>query len=394
MRTDWEVLRSDIRRRIQDRLDLSRDVRDEEVLELIDEEILRSSRERYLLLDEKIRMQKELFNAIRRLDILQELIEDPQITEIMVNGPGHIFVERTGRLFRWEKQFASRQQLEDVAQQIVSFCNRSISKASPIADARLADGSRVNIVLDPVALNGPVVTIRRFPEEPVRMRQLLEWGSVTEDAAAFLREAVETGYNIFVSGGTGSGKTTFLNALSEFIPKNDRVITIEDNAELKLDRVENLVTLEARNANLEGEREISIRDLIKTALRMRPDRIVVGEVRGAEAIDMLQAMNTGHDGSLSTGHANSPADMLNRLETMVLMGMDIPLAAVRRQIASGVDLIVHLGRLRDGSRKVLQIAETDGIEEGEIRLKTLFQYEGEGVVNGRRIHAVQDISLQ
>lgn len=262
-------------------------------------------------------------------------------------------------------------------QQIVSFCNRSVSKANPIADARLADGSRVNIVLDPVALNGPVVTIRRFPKEPVRMRQLLEWGSISAEAAAFLQQVVKAGYNIFVSGGTGSGKTTVLNALSEYIPSDERIITIEDNAELQLDRVANLVTLEARNANLEGEREITIRDLIKTSLRMRPDRIIVGEIRGAEAIDMLQAMNTGHDGSLSTGHANSPGDMLSRLETMVLMGMDLPLTAVRRQIASGVDLIVHLGRLRDGSRKVLEIVELDGMEQGEIRLRPLFTFEEE-----------------
>lgn len=387
IKAEWEELRGRLRRRVQDRLDLSRELQDREVLELIDEEILRCSREHYLFLHEKLRMQKELFNAMRRLDILQELIEDPEITEIMVNGPEHIFVEKKGRLSRLDRQFSSRAQLEDVVQQIVSFCNRSVSKASPVADARLEDGSRVNIVLDPVALNGPVITIRRFPETPVRISQLVAWNSVTEEAVTFLRAAVRAGYNIFVSGGTGSGKTTFLNALSEFIPETARIITIEDNAELQLDRVENLVTLEARTANLEGEREISIRDLIKTALRMRPDRIVVGEVRGAEAIDMLQAMNTGHDGSLSTGHANSPRDMLSRLETMVLMGMDLPLMAVRRQIASGVDLIVHLGRLRDGSRRVLEIVETDGICDGEICLHTLFEFqeEEEGKKRGERV---------
>lgn len=314
---------------------------------------------------------------MRRLDMLQELIEDPDVTEVMVNGPRDIFVEKNGKLRKWERSFSSKEKLEDVVQQIVSYCNRSVSKASPIADARLADGSRVNIVLDPVALNGPVVTIRRFPKEPVRMQKLLEWGALSEEAAVFLQKVVKAGYNIFVSGGTGSGKTTVLNALSEYIPPDERVITIEDNAELQLDRVENLVTLEARNANLEGEREITIRDLIRTSLRMRPDRIIVGEIRGAEAIDMLQAMNTGHDGSLSTGHANSPGDMLSRLETMVLMGMDLPLAAIRRQIASGVDLIVHLGRLRDGSRKVLEIVEINGIEEGEIRLRSLFAFEEE-----------------
>lgn len=377
VRKDWEKWSRELRKRVQEQLDLSRELSDEEVQELIDREILKTSRENCLLLEEKLRLQKELFNSMRRLDMLQELIEDPDVTEIMVNGPRDIFIERSGRLTRWERSFSSKGKLEDVVQQIVSFCNRSVSKANPIADARLADGSRVNIVLDPVALNGPVVTIRRFPKEPVRMRQLLEWGSISAEAAAFLQQVVKAGYNIFVSGGTGSGKTTVLNALSEYIPSDERIITIEDNAELQLDRVANLVTLEARNANLEGEREITIRDLIKTSLRMRPDRIIVGEIRGAEAIDMLQAMNTGHDGSLSTGHANSPGDMLSRLETMVLMGMDLPLTAVRRQIASGVDLIVHLGRLRDGSRKVLEIVELDGMEQGEIRLRPLFTFEEE-----------------
>lgn len=377
MRRNMEELSERLRKRVQERLDLSRELSDEEVQELIDEEILRFNRESYLLLEEKLRLRKELFHGMRRLDMLQELIEDPDVTEVMVNGPRHIFVEKNGKLRKWERSFSSKEKLEDVVQQIVSYCNRSISKASPIADARLADGSRVNIVLDPVALNGPVVTIRRFPKEPVRMQKLLEWGALSEEAAVFLQKVVKAGYNIFVSGGTGSGKTTVLNALSEYIPPDERVITIEDNAELQLDRVENLVTLEARNANLEGEREITIRDLIRTSLRMRPDRIIVGEIRGAEAIDMLQAMNTGHDGSLSTGHANSPGDMLSRLETMVLMGMDLPLAAIRRQIASGVDLIVHLGRLRDGSRKVLEIVEINGIEEGEIRLRSLFAFEEE-----------------
>ena len=383
MKGNWESLRQKLKEKIQKRLDLSRELTDEEVLELIDEEILAQSRQEYLLLEEKLCMRKEIFYAMRRLDLLQELMEDPEITEIMVNGPEAVFVERRGRLSRWDKSFSSRQKLEDVVQQIVSFSNRRVSKASPIADARLEDGSRVNVVLDPVALGGPAVTIRRFPEQPIRMEQLIAWEAVSREAAAFLRTAVEAGYNIFVSGGTGSGKTTFLNALSEFIPTGERVITIEDNAELQLFTVENLVALEARSANLEGEHEISIRDLIRTALRMRPDRIIVGEVRSAEALDMLQAMNTGHDGSLSTGHANSPADMLSRLETMVLMGMELPLEAVRRQIASGVDLIVHLGRMRDGSRRVLEIAETAGMESGEIRLHTLFAFEEETAVEDK-----------
>lgn len=377
MKKNWEERQQELKEKIRNRLDLSRELTDEEVLALIDEEVLAYSRRSYLLLEEKLRMRKEIFYAMRRLDLLQELMEDPEITEIMVNGPGAIFVEKKGRLSRWDKKFSSRQKLEDVVQQIVSISNRSVSKSSPIADARLEDGSRVNVVLDPVALGGPVVTIRRFPAHPVSVAQLVEWGSVSPEAVAFLKDVVAAGYNIFVSGGTGSGKTTFLNALSEFIPAGERIITIEDNAELQMAAVENLVALEARRANLEGEREISIRDLIRTALRMRPTRIIVGEVRGAEAIDMLQAMNTGHDGSLSTGHANSPADMLSRLETMALMGMELPLQAIRRQIASGVDLIVHLGRLKDGSRKVLEIVETDGMKDGEILLHTLFAFEEE-----------------
>lgn len=384
MKREKDRIRQELYRQIQRELDLTRELTDEEVEEIIDREILAWNSREYLLLEEKLSLQRELFNSIRRLDLLQELIEDPDITEIMVNGPRNIFIEKNGHLFRWDRQFASEQKLEDLVQQIVSFCNRSVSKASPIADARLSDGSRVNIVLDPVALNGPAVTIRRFPKEPIGIAKLLEWGSVTGEAADFLRDAVRAGYNIFVSGGTGSGKTTFLNALSEFIPKGERIITIEDNAELQLTKAENLVTLEARCANLEGERAITIRDLIRTALRMRPSRIIVGEVRGAEALDMLQAMNTGHDGSLSTGHANSPGDMLSRLETMVLMGMDLPLSAIRRQIASGVDLIVHLGRLRDGSRRVLEIVEIKGMEGGEILLHTLFSFQEESGTLSRR----------
>jgi len=372
----WEKLCLEMQKKVQSRLDLSRELTDEDVLQLIDEEILHRNEQRFLFLEEKLRLRRELFHTIRKLDILQELVEDPEITEIMVNGPKEIFVEKNGRLYRWQKTFASEQKLEDVVQRMVNFSNRSVSRARPIADARLEDGSRVNIVLAPVAVHGPVVTIRRFPEKPVGFAQLLMWEAISEEAVQFLQELVAAGYNIFVSGGTGSGKTTFLNALSAFIPVGERVITIEDNAELQLVTVENLVTLEARNANLEGECEITIRDLMRTALRMRPDRIIVGEVRGAEALDMIQAMSTGHDGSLSTGHANSSKDMLSRLETMILMGeMGLPLSAVRRQIVSGLDLIVHLGRLRDGSRKVLEISEIDGLQEGEIVLHTLFSFE-------------------
>ncbi len=364
-----------LREQILLRLDLSRELSDEEVQDVIDDVIMESSREAYMGLAEKKQLQKMLFDTMRRLDILQELIDDPEVTEIMINGPERIFVERKGKLTEWDKHFSSKQRLEDMVQQIVSFSNRAVSKAHPIADARLPDGSRVNVVLDPVALDGPVVTIRRFPRDPITMDQLIEWGSVTAEAVEFLREAVRVGRNLFISGGTGSGKTTFLNALSQFIPEQERVITIEDNAELQIRHIPNLVRLEARNANTEGMGEITIRDLIRSALRMRPNRIVVGEVRGGEAVDMLQAMNTGHDGSLSTGHANSTSDMVSRLEMMVLMGIEIPLDAVRRQIASAIDLFVHLGRLPDGSRRVLEITRILGYEKGNIRLEPLFSYE-------------------
>ena len=364
-----------LREQILLRLDLSRELSDEEVKDVIDDVIIESSKEAYIGLAEKKQLQKMLFDTMRRLDILQELMDDPEVTEIMINGPEHIFVERKGRLTKWDKHFSSKQRLEDMVQQIVSFSNRAVSKAHPIADARLPDGSRVNVVLDPVALNGPVVTIRRFPRDPITMDQLIEWGSVTQEAVEFLREAVTIGQNLFISGGTGSGKTTFLNALSQYIPQQERVITIEDNAELQIRHIPKLVRLEARNANTEGTGEITIRDLIRSALRMRPNRIVVGEVRGGEAVDMLQAMNTGHDGSLSTGHANSTADMVSRLEMMVLMGIEIPLEAVRRQIASAINLFVHLGRLPDGSRRVLEITRIIGYEKGSIRLEPLFCYE-------------------
>ena len=309
---------------------------------------------------------------------MQELTDDPKVTEIMINGYDHIFLERAGRLYRWEKSFESKEKLEDVIQQIVAKCNRTVNEASPIVDARLENGSRVNIVLPPVALNGPIVTIRRFPEKPFLMDDLMRFGAINEETVGFLRKLVIAGYNIFISGGTGSGKTTFLNALSDFIPKDERIITIEDSAELQIVGVDNLVRLETRNANVEGCSEITIRDLIKSSLRMRPDRIIVGEVRGAEAIDMVQALNTGHDGSLSTGHANSAVDMLARLETMILMGMDLPIPAIRGQLASGIDIIVHLGRLRDKSRKVLEIAEVLGYMDGEIKLQSLYRFIEEG----------------
>ena len=321
---------------------------------------------------------KSVFYSIRKMDVLQELIDCDEVTEIMVNGTENIFVEKAGGIYEWEKHFETKEKLEDVIQKIVAKCNRVVNEASPIADARLENGSRVNIVLSPVALNGPVITIRRFPEHPISMEDLIAFGSITRQAADFLERLVIAGYNIFISGGTGSGKTTFLNALSHFIPGTERVITIEDSAELQLQGIPNLVRLETRNANMDGAREITIRDLIKSALRMRPDRIIVGEVRGSEAIDMLQALNTGHDGSLSTGHANSSNDMLARMETMVLMGMDLPLAAVQRQIASGVDIIVHLGRLRDKSRRVLEIVEMIGYEKNKLVTAPLFRFQETG----------------
>ncbi|MCI9249151.1 MAG: CpaF family protein [Dorea sp.] len=369
--------------RILEELDMTREVEDEELTQII-HRVLREAGEReYISLGERTSFGIELFNAFRKLDLLQEFVEDEDITEIMINGTHNIFYEKKGRLYQSEKRFLSKEKLEDVIQQIVAGSNRIVNEASPIVDARLPDGSRVNVILAPVALNGPIVTIRKFPKESITMARLIEWNSVNEEVAAFLSTLVISGYNIFISGGTGSGKTTFLNALSRYIPEDERIITIEDNAELKIEGISNLVSLEARNANSEGSGEITIRDLIKSALRMRPTRIIVGEVRSAEALDMLQALNTGHDGSLSTGHANSPKDMLSRLETMVLMGMDLPLPAIRRQIASGIDILVHLGRLRDKSRKVLEVTEVTGYQDGEILLQPIYIFEETGEKDGK-----------
>ena len=373
----------DLQERVIERIDLHRELDDDDLIDVIEDVIRTSQDKEHLSLRERSDFGRELFNSFRKYDVLQELLEDERITEIMINGTESIFIERAGRITRHEKRFTSAGKLEDVIQQIVGSVNRTANERVPIADARLPDGSRVNVVLRPAAINGPVVTIRKFPKNPITMRDLIAFGSIGREAADFLKVLVAARYNIFVSGGTGSGKTTFLNALSEFIPEQERIITIEDNAELQLTRLPNLVRLEARDANMEGVGEITIRDLIRTALRMRPDRIIVGEVRGDEAIDMLQAMNTGHDGSLSTGHANSPEDMISRLETMVLAGMDIPLAAVERQIASAVDLIVHLGRLRDGSRKVLRIVEVTGYEEGRVRMSDLYRFVEKGEVHGQ-----------
>ncbi len=376
-----------LREKLIKRIGEETEVRDDRVQDIIDELIMEEGREAYMSLPQKQQVRIELFNSIRGLDILQELLDDDDVTEIMVNGTGGIFVERQGRISKWEKHFFSEEKLQELVQQIVAGCNRIVNESVPIADARLKDGARVNIVLAPVALNGPIITIRRFPNRPITMAQLIEWGAVTEEAVSFLKKLVKAGYNIFISGGTGSGKTTFLNALSDYIPKDERIITIEDNAELQIQGVDNLVKMEARRANTEGAHEVSIRELIKSSLRMRPDRIIVGEVRGEEAIDMLQSLNTGHDGSLSTGHGNSPRDMLSRLETMVFMGMELPVSAVRRQIASGIDILVHLGRLRDKSRKVLEIAEVSGYqyETEEILLRTLYEFRESGCKEEQKV---------
>ena len=388
---EYEAAKNAIHQRILSELDFSREIADEEVLDLIDEAIIREKREGCLhnigpLSVKRMKaIRQELFHSIRRLDILQELLDDPGITEIMVNGPDNIFIERAGELQAVKTVFSSSEKLEDVIQEIVSSCNRIVNAASPIVDARLSNGARVNVILPPVALNGPILTIRRFPDRPITIGDLLRFGSISPEIADFLRKCVRAKLNIFVSGGTGSGKTTFLNVLSDFIPAGERIVTIEDSAELQLLHIPNIVRLEARNANVEGCAQVTIRDLIKASLRIRPDRIIVGEVRGPEAIDMIQAMNTGHDGSLSTGHANSAVDMLSRLETMVLMGMDLPLPAIRGQIAAGIDLIIHLGRLRDHSRKVLEVTEVMGAEgpDGKIALSTLYRFREKGEKNGR-----------
>ncbi|MBQ8804135.1 MAG: CpaF family protein [Tyzzerella sp.] len=384
----------ELQEKILEELDLSKEIADEEITELIHRLIKEKGKETYLPLRQKTVLGRELFNAFRKLDVLQELLEDDEITEIMINGTQNIFIEKEGKLIELQRRFVNRNKLEDIIQQIVANANRIVNEASPIVDARLEDGSRVNIVLYPIALNGPIVTIRKFPKVTMTMAELIRRGSISPEIAELLEKLTVAKYNIFVSGGTGSGKTTFLNALSNYIPKDERIITIEDSAELQIEGAPNLVRLESRNANVEGTGEISIRDLLKTALRMRPSRIIVGEVRGSEAIDMLQSLNTGHCGA-SSGHSNSPQDMLSRLETMVLTGMEIPLPAIQRQIASGIDLIVHLGRLRDKSRKVLQIVEVLGYEEGEIKLQTLYEFQEREVIGGRiqgewvKIHEVQ-----
>ena len=372
-----------LKEQILERIDLSREVPDEEIQDLIDQVILACKSERHIPLDERCRLRKELFHALRRLDVLQELLDEPDVTEIMVNGMDGIFVEKNGRLTRSEKRFRSADRIQDIVRQMTAACNRTVNESQPIVDARLENGARLHVVLPPVAVNGPIITIRRFPKEPMTMKRLMELESISEEEASFLEKTVRAGYSILVAGGTGSGKTTFLNALSEYIPSDERVIVIEDTAELQIRSVENLVRLETRSAVMEDSREITIRDLIRASLRMRPSRIIVGEVRGAEAFELLTCLNTGHDGGICTCHANSTRDTVTRLETMVLMGMELPLQAIRRQIASGIDVIVYLGRLRDKSRRLLEITEVTGMEGEQVAFNPLFSFRETGEVSGR-----------
>lgn len=367
-----------IRAEVLEQMDLSRDMEDEEIAELIGRVASRHLKKQALSIQERLRVEQQVFNSLRKLDALQELIDDENVSEIMVNGPKNIFYEKTGKVYRANQSFSSEEKMQDIIQQIVGRHNRVVNLSNPIVDTRLADGSRVNIVLSPISLDGSAITIRKFPKQPLNMEQLIAKGAISESAADLLRQLVRAKYSLLISGGTSSGKTTFLNALSQYIPEDERVITIEDSAELQIQGVHNLVRLETRNANMEGVTAITIRDLIRSALRMRPDRIIVGECRGAEAFDMLQALNTGHDGGLSTAHGNSAVDILSRLEMMVLMGMELPLSAIRQQIASGIDIIVHLARLSDKSRRVVEISEVDGIMENQIVLRPLYRLEQEG----------------
>lgn len=368
-------LYSQLLRRVRLETGMLDEAEDEEVAAIIDDVLRTYSQETYLSVGQRVALQTRIFNAMRRLDILQPLVDDKTITEIMINGTDEIFIEQEGHVKRLDYSFDSLDQLENVIQMIVGKVNRVVNESSPICDARLEDGSRINVVLPPIALKGPTLTIRKFPEKPLAMEDLVSFASIDRESADLLQILVKAKYNLFICGGTGSGKTTFLNVLSNAIPKDERIITIEDSAELQITQVENLVSLETRNANVEGKGAIGIRDLIKSSLRMRPDRIVVGEVRGAEALDMLQAMNTGHDGSLSTGHANSTKDMLSRLETMVLTGSSMPLEAIRQQIGSAIEIMVHLGRVRDKTRKVMEITEVLGVKDGQVLLNPLLRFE-------------------
>lgn len=370
-----QKLVADIKKYIAENLPLSK-MSDEELEEKVEEIVLARIKEQYCSIEQRVSIVQQVYSSIRGFGLLDSIINDDTITEVMINGPENVFIEQNGRLFKLDKQFESQRRLEDIIQRIVGLAGREVNQANPICDTRLPDGSRVNVVLPPIALCGPTLTIRKFSKTPMTVEKLIQYGSITQEIADKLELLVKAKYNIFICGGTGSGKTTFLNAVSNYIPRDERVITIEDSAELQITGVDNLVSLETRNANASGAGQITIRDLIKSSLRMRPERIVVGEVRGGEALDMLQAMNTGHDGSLSTGHANSTQDMLSRLETMVLQGAEgLPLEAIRQQIASAVDIIIHLSRLRDKSRKTMEITEIVGYENGQIILNPLYVFE-------------------
>ncbi|ANA79191.1 CpaF family protein [Paenibacillus glucanolyticus] len=378
-----------VRDQVRSELDMSSSVNNSELMARIEEMVWRRRELLELTAAEKRRLVRRVYDSFRGLDVLQPLVDNPRITEIMINSHQDIFIEQDGEVKKLPLQFESQSRLEDIIQSIVGTVNRVVNESTPIVDARLKDGSRVNIVLPPIALKGPTMTIRKFPESPMTMHDLVERGALSEEAAELLRVLVKGKYNIFIGGGTGSGKTTFLNALSQYIPPDERVITIEDSAELKIVTVPNLVSLETRNANTEGRGEIAMRDLIRSSLRMRPNRIVVGEVRGSEALDMLQAMNTGHDGSLSTGHANSTQDMISRLETMVLSGADLPISVVRQQISSAIDVFVHLSRLRDRSRRVTEISEVIGMNGGEVLLNPLYRFRERGEASGRVIGGLE-----
>ena len=374
MQINEEELVDDIKRFVSENVSLSK-ISDEELAERIDQIVTDRLKDIYCPIETKVSISQQVYSSIRGFGLLDSIISDDSITEVMINGPEKIFIEKKGRLTRLDKKFESQRKLEDVIQRIVGLAGREVNQANPICDTRLPDGSRVNVVLPPIALCGPTITIRKFSKEPMTINKLIEYGSITQEIADKLELLVKAKYNIFISGGTGSGKTTFLNALSNFIPKDERIITIEDSAELQITGIDNLVSLETSNANASGAGQVTIRDLIKSSLRMRPERIIVGECRGGEALDMLQAMNTGHDGSLSTGHANSTEDMLSRLETMVLQGADgLPIEAIKQQIASAVDIIIHLSRLRDKSRKTMAITEVVGIKNGEIELNPLYEF--------------------
>lgn len=391
MKKRLQIVKKEMQEQLTEQLDYNKQLTDEEIVSVIENAIMEKGKAQYLSLEDKQTLKAELFHVFRGLDILSCLLEDEDISEIMINGSSRIFIEKHGRLYSVKEEFSSEERLQNVIQQIVSDCNRMVNETVPIVDARLKDGSRVNVVLPPVALDGAVMTIRKFPKEFFTMERLMSMGSVTKEAADFLRILVQAKYNIFISGGTGSGKTTLLNVLSNYIPPEERVITIEDSAELQLHGIPNLVRLETRNANVEGENAITMSQLIKTALRMRPDRIIIGEVRDAAAMDMTNSMLTGHDGSISTGHGNSAKEMLLRLETMILMGYDMPVLAIRQQLAAAIDVIVHIGRLRDNSRRILEICEVLGVENGEIQTSPLYQFREYGEKDGSVIGMLEPV---